>query len=43
MTGRSNPDAAVARAARVGAVVVRSLFRADIAVKTKSNKADTVT
>jgi len=43
MTGRSNPDAAVARAARVGAVVVRSIFRADIAVKTKLNKTDTVT
>ena len=43
MTGQSNPDTAVARAARVGAVVVRSIFRADIAVKTKLNKTDTVT
>ncbi len=43
MTGQSNPDAAVARAARVDAVYVRSLFRADIALKTKSNKMDTVT
>ena len=43
MTGRSNPDAAVARAARVGAVVVRYIFPADIAVKTKLNNTDPIT
>ncbi len=43
MTGPSDPDAAVARAARAGAEHARSLFRAELTVETKANKTDAVT